>query len=224
LIVAIDGPAGSGKSTTAQLVAKELGYLYIDTGAMYRAVTLQAQNSGVDLKDDNALSDIAREAVIELRRADRSLSVSVDGQDVTDAIRLPDVDRDVSRVSEVEGVRDALVAQQQRLGVKGGVVMEGRDIGTVVFPDAEIKVYLVASEEERARRRRQQLKDRGIEVSVDEVLSQIKSRDKANMERDHGPLRPADDARHLDTTGISIEEQVATLVAWVQNVESDLAP
>jgi len=216
MIVAIDGPAGSGKTTTARLAARALGFVHIDTGAMYRAVTLEALREAVPLADDEALADVARRAKIELAQDERGLRVYLDGGDVTAAIRSTEVDRHVSRVSEVAGVRTEIVRQQRELGRKTDAVMEGRDIGTVVFPDAEVKVYLVASAEERARRRQKELACRGIDHALADVLADLQRRDQHDSSRAVAPLRPAPDAEWLDTTGLTVDEQVARVVERVR--------
>lgn len=206
--IAIDGPAASGKSTTARLVAKKLGYLYIDSGAMYRAVTLKALREGIPTTDDAALAKIAGQAKIEFTKNGDELRVLLDNEDVTEAIRTPEIAKHISPVAANPKVREILVARQQELGKAGGVVMDGRDIGTVVFPDAELKVYMKASAEERARRRVNELKERGIQADYQKVLQEIKRRDKADSTRRHGPLRAAADAIIIDTTHLTIDEQV----------------
>lgn len=206
-MIAIDGPAGAGKSTVARRVASALGYLYIDTGAMYRAVTLAALESRANLADPEALGRIARERRIELRpAAGGGVSVFLDGRDVTDAIRDPRVDECVSLVAQVAAVRAALVEQQRRLAAGGRVVMDGRDIGTYVLPHADCKVYLTASVEERARRRASELRQRGIEADPTTVEGEIVRRDRIDSERQCAPLRQAPDAVRIDTTGRSAAE------------------
>ncbi len=206
--IAIDGPAASGKSTTARLVAKKLGYIYIDSGAMYRAVTLKALREGIPTTDDEAMAKIAAEAQIEFSRKGDDLRVLLDNEDVTEAIRTPEIAKHISPVAANPRVREILVARQQELGKAGGVVMDGRDIGTVVFPDAELKVYMNASAEERARRRVNELKERGIHADYQKVLQEILRRDKADSTRQHGPLRESPDAIIIDTTNLTVDEQV----------------
>ena len=218
MIIAIDGPAGSGKSTVAKLVAKRLGFAYLDTGAMYRAVACRALDTNIAPSDDVALSAIASNDPIHFGYlAGESLpsEVFIAGTDVTQAIRTPQVDAIVSQVSAVSEVRSALVAQQQRIGAKQDTVMEGRDIGTVVFPNAELKVFLTASPEVRAARRLAQNTERfGEEANAqkhEEVLADIIRRDKYDSERKTSPLKPADDALMLDTSAMSIDE----VTAWI---------
>ncbi len=212
MIVAIDGPAGSGKSTTARRAADTLGYVHIDTGAMYRAVTLRALQDGVDIADDDALTACAMEVSIDLRRGDEGPRVYLDGEDVSEGIRTSEVDLRVSRVSEVAALREEIVRQQRELAANRDAVMEGRDIGTVVFPDAEVKVYLVATVQERAKRRQKELALRGIRHDLADVLADLERRDQHDSTRALAPLKPAPDAVWLDTTELTIEEQVQRVV------------
>jgi cytidylate kinase len=202
LTVAIDGPAGAGKSTVAQKVAKRLGYVYIDTGAMYRGITWKALHSGVDFNDVEAIAEVARNTTISLiPPADLTgkQHVQVDGHDVTAEIRLPEVSQSVSSVAKIPAVREVLTAQQQAMGAAGGVVMDGRDIGTAVFPQAEVKVFLTASTRERTRRRWQELMAQGIELDIEKLEQEILARDIADSQREVAPLRPADDAVIIHT-------------------------
>jgi cytidylate kinase len=224
MVVAIDGPAGSGKSTTARLVAEALGFVHIDTGAMYRAVTLHAIREAVPLDDDEALAEVARNARIELGNSERGPWVRLNGEDVTQVIRGPEVDLEVSRVSEVARVREAVVQEQRRLAEKIDVVMEGRDIGTVVFPDAEVKIYLIATVEERARRRQKELALRGINHELADVLADLQRRDQHDSKRAVAPLRPAPDAVWVDTTDLTVEEQVKKVVARVRAHQESARP
>ncbi len=212
MIVAIDGPAGAGKSTVSKEVARRLGFTCLDTGAMYRAIAWQAIQNGVDFDDSQGLDQVASNYHIEFTydRGEPSPSgVLMGGVDVTRAIRTAEIDRAVSLVSKEPLVRAALVAQQQRIGNSGNYVVEGRDIGTVVFPDAAVKVFLFASAEERARRRVAQNVERGIgSVDYDEVLADIVKRDEIDSSRDSSPLEPADDAVMLDSSDLSIEEVI----------------
>lgn len=215
IIIAIDGPVASGKSTTARQVARRLGYLYIDSGAMYRAVALRALRFGVDLTEAEAVSAAASEAGIDLCERDGGLRVLLDGEDVTGAIRTPEVADASSHVAAIPGVREALICRQREMGQAGGVVMDGRDIGTVVFPDAELKVYLTASPETRARRRYAELRTKGIESSLHETERQIRERDARDLRtqtRQSGGLY-AQDAVVIDTTRLSIQEQVNTILS-----------
>jgi len=205
LTVAIDGPAGAGKSTVAQKVAKRLGYVYIDTGAMYRGVTWKVLNAGIEWKDVQAIADLAAHTTIALippPDLTGKQHVQVDGHDVTAEIRLPEVSQRVSSVASIPAVRAMLTAQQQAMGATGGVVMDGRDIGTAVFPYAEVKIYLTASTRERTRRRWQELMAQGIHVDIGELEQEILARDLADSQREVAPLRPADDAVivHSDDT------------------------
>ncbi len=212
IAIAIDGPAASGKSTLAQALAEKLGYVYFDTGAMYRAVTLVALNRGVDLASEDALEKIAREINIELKPASkkdgRLSDVFVDGVDSTFAIRTKEVDNNVSEVSAYPRVRRALTEKQRAVGERGGVVMAGRDIGTVVLPNAQLKIYLEASLEERARRRHAELLERGIKPSLEQIKEGLRERDKIDSGRAIAPLRPAEDAVKLYSDGMSKEQVV----------------
>ncbi|HRU22516.1 MAG TPA: (d)CMP kinase [Candidatus Latescibacteria bacterium] len=216
MVVAIDGPASSGKSTTAREVAKVLGFTHIDTGAMYRALTLAALRRNVRLEDDEELTRLAREVRIELGQENGVPWVKLDGEYVSQAIRTPEVDRHVSRVSEVAGVREEIVRQQRVLAGSRDVVMEGRDIGTVVFPNAEVKVFLVADPVTRARRRKAELEQRGIVRPLEEVLSEIVRRDEYDSSRAVSPLKRAEGAEDLDTSELSIQQQVDEVVARVR--------
>ncbi|HOF61218.1 MAG TPA: (d)CMP kinase [Candidatus Latescibacteria bacterium] len=216
MVVAIDGPASSGKSTTAREVAKVLGFTHIDTGAMYRALTLAALRRNVRLEDDEELTRLAREVRIELGQENGVPWVTLDGEDVSQAIRTPEVDRHVSRVSEVAGVREEIVRQQRVLAGSRDVVMEGRDIGTVVFPNAEVKVFLVADPVTRARRRKAELEQRGIVRPLEEILSEIVRRDEYDSSRAVSPLKRAEGAEDLDTSELSIQQQVDEVVARVR--------
>lgn len=206
--IAIDGPAASGKSTTARLVARRLNYLYIDSGAMYRAITLKALRRGIPTADAGRVAGLSRDTRIEFKQNDLRTEVYMDGEDVSAAIRLPEVAQNISPVAANPRVREILVEKQQSLGQNGGVVMDGRDITTVVFPDAELKIYMQASAEERARRRVKELEEKGIASDFQEVLEDIIRRDRADITREHGPLKQAPGAVVIDTTALSIEEQV----------------
>ncbi|MGH2405145.1 MAG: (d)CMP kinase [bacterium] len=215
-VVAIDGPLASGKSTVARGVAARLSFGYVDTGAMYRSVALVAIRRGIDLAHAASVTAVAESLGIEFRGGPNGQRVILDGEDVTDAIRTPEVSDGASIVSVVPGVRAAMVATQRALGARGGVVMEGRDIGTVVFPDADVKVFLEASLESRARRRYEELRARGIDIDLDEVRRAQAERDRRDSTREHSPMRPAPDAIVIDTTERTAEDVVGTIIRIVQ--------
>lgn len=218
--VAIDGPAGSGKSTIAHLLAERCGLVLLDTGAMYRSVTLACHEGGVDVNDAEAVTRVADEVTITFGTAeDGTQTVALNGRDVTAAIRTPEIDADVSAVSAVPAVREAMVAQQRAMGEAGDVVAEGRDIGTVVFPDAEVKVFLTANPEARAHRRALQRSITDEEKEA-EILQDLKRRDKADSTREVAPLRPAEDAVHIDSSQMTIEEEVAQISALIRAVRA----
>jgi cytidylate kinase len=214
MIVAIDGPAGSGKSTVARGLARRLGSTYLDSGAMYRAVTLGALEQGIDLSDGDALGRLAAEADIELReRDDDNMQVLLDGRDVSEEIRTPAVTGASSQVAAHQQVRRALLAKQRDLIGAGNWVVEGRDIGTVVAPGAAIKVFLTADPAERARRRAEELRRRGIEAEADDTQRAIEQRDRLDSTRSAAPLRPADDAVTIDTTGLDADQVIERVAA-----------
>jgi CMP/dCMP kinase len=214
LIIAIDGPVASGKSTLARRVAQMLGYVYVDTGAMYRAVALKALRRGLSLDAREDLEALATDTHIDLRAEDGTQQVFLDGQDVTRTIRDPEVSQAASRIAVVAGVRRVLVGEQRRAGERGGVVVEGRDIGSVVFPDAQLKIYLVASPEIRAQRRWQEHQQRGEAVDLERTLDEIHERDRRDRERSSSPLVRAPDAVVVDSTAMEPEE-VARLVVML---------
>lgn len=214
LIIAIDGPVGSGKSTLARRVAELMGYVYIDTGAMYRSIALKALRRGVAFEAADALTALASETRIDLRARDGGQQVFLDGEDVTSAIRTPEVAQAASKVAVVPGVRRVLVAEQRRAGGQGGVVMEGRDIGTVVFPDAELKIFLTASPETRAERRWREHQQKGDAIDLARTLDEIRERDRRDREREDSPLVRAKDATVIDSTAMEPEE-VARLVVML---------
>jgi cytidylate kinase len=208
--IAIDGPASSGKSTIGVRLAERMGYLFFDTGIMYRAVTLAVIREGIDVNDEAEVTRLANCVQIDVRTpsvADgRKEDVLLNGEDVTWAIREPEVERWVSKISAYAGVRKAMTELQRQIGKRGKVVMVGRDIGTVVMPDADLKIYLDASLEERARRRYHELVQRGEVVQFEDVLEGLKQRDRIDSSRDIAPLKPAEDAVILNTDGLSVEE------------------
>ena len=216
-IIAIDGPAGSGKSTVSRITAEKLNYLYIDTGAMYRALTWKALRKKLDLIDEDSLIKLARRTSIRLKK-DRK--VFVDDIDVTTEIRSPEVTNNVSFIASVPDIRECMVAQQRKLGKEGRVVLEGRDIGTIVFPDADRKIYLDAEIEERTKRRYKELKEKGFEVNIDEIEKELRLRDEKDKGRKVAPLRVADGAVTIDTTNMSIDEVVQKVLSEVSNVKS----
>lgn len=213
LRIAVDGPGSSGKGTVARAVARALDYAYVDTGAMYRTVALVALRRGVDWDDAEAVAGLARGLDFAFRWDGDVLRVLVEGDDVTRDVRRDAIGTGASRVSRHPPVRDALLALQRDLAAKGGVVMDGRDIGTVVLPDAELKVYLDASLEERARRRHEELLRRGDTVKYQIVHDALEARDRRDSERDVAPLRPADDAVRLDSTEMTIRQVVERVLA-----------
>jgi len=216
LIIAIDGPVGSGKSTLARRVAALVGYVYVDTGAMYRAIALKALRNSVPLDAAEDLAALAGKTRIDLRAHDGAQQVLLDGEDVTAAIRTPEVAQAASKVALVPGVRQVLVAEQRRAGQQGGVVMEGRDIGSVVFPDAELKIFLTASPEVRAARRWREHQQKGDAMDMARTLEEIHERDRRDQERTSSPLVRAKDAVVVDSTAMEPEE-VARLVVMLAN-------
>ncbi|MCS6999631.1 MAG: (d)CMP kinase [Bacteroidota bacterium] len=216
LIIAIDGPAGSGKTTTARLLAERLGYTYIDTGAMYRALTLAALEQQIPLTND-ALAALAERVRIELRNEGGSQRTYLDGRDVTERIRQPDVTALVSQVSSYPSVRDAMVRIQQQLGQHGGIVMDGRDIGTAVFPDADVKVFMTADLDVRAQRRLAELHQSNPTLTFEQVKQQLQQRDMLDSTRQYNPLRKAEDALVVDTTALTIDEQVESILRFIRH-------
>ena len=217
MIIAIDGPSGAGKSTVAKAVAKALGFSCLDTGAMYRAVAWQALQNKVDLLDDAALGEIARSYEISFKHDEGDplpKRVFIQDVEVTNDIRTMEIDQAVSPVSAAPSVRAALLDQQRRIGLQGNYVVEGRDIGTTVFPEAEVKIFLTASAEERAHRRVRQNVERGVgSTNYDEVLADIIRRDEADSTRATSPLKAAEDAIHIDSTSVYIEEVIEQICA-----------
>lgn len=211
VIIAIDGPSGAGKSTLARRLAQELGYIYLDTGAMYRALALKLLRQGVDLADDARMAELVQSTAIDLRDNDGKLAVLLDGADVAGEIRAPEVSQMASKSSALKVVRARLLELQRTVGKRGSVVAEGRDIGTVVFPQAEVKVFLDASTRERARRRYQELLSAGRPVELAETLREMEERDKRDSERDIAPLRQAADAVRVDSSSVDAE-RVAVMV------------
>ncbi|WP_375179071.1 (d)CMP kinase [Enterococcus rotai] len=206
--IAIDGPASSGKSTVAKILAKKLNYIYCDTGAMYRALTYLAIQKNIDFEDEKALSDLCLDHTISFQQTEKDQLVFIDDLEVTEAIRQPDVTNSVSIVAKHGAVREKMVELQQKIGQTGGVVMDGRDIGTAVLPEAEVKIFLVASVVERAERRYKENQQKGITTDFETLKEEIKHRDYLDSTREVSPLKQAEDAVKIDTTGMSIEEVV----------------
>lgn len=211
-VIAIDGPAGAGKSTVAKMVAEKLGFVYIDTGAMYRAVTCQVLAAKLSLDDQPAISALAGKVSVRLTRDNNGLHVWVDGREVTAEIRTPAVTAAVAHVSQAVAVREAMVRLQREMAAAGSAILDGRDIGTIVVPDACAKIFLTASVEERARRRWQEMKDKGYEQDLAALQQEIELRDRQDCERELAPLIQAADAVLLDTTGMPIDAVLAAIV------------
>ncbi|QCC39756.1 (d)CMP kinase [Bacillus sp. DU-106] len=216
--IAIDGPAAAGKSTVAKVIAKELSYVYIDTGAMYRTLTYAALEQKVDIENEEQLMEVVKNVNIEFQQGENTQLVFLNGQDVSEVIRTPDVTNRVSIVAKHRLVREEMVRRQQELAKKGGVVMDGRDIGTHVLPDAEVKIFMLASVEERAERRHLENLNKGFDSNLEQLQEEIAQRDKLDSEREVSPLKKADDALELDTTSLSIEEVVQKIMSIVSGV------
>jgi len=215
-IVAIDGPAGSGKSTVSKLVASKLGLLYIDTGAMYRALTLKAVRTGVDLEDAGALTALAKTTRVDLKDGAGDIRVLLDGEDVSGLIRTPELTNNVKFIARVPGVRHEMVVAQREIGRRSDAILEGRDIGTVVFPDARYKFYLDADVEERSKRRYKELAASNRKVSLEDIRTDVVKRDESDMKRDVGALRIAEDAIVIDTTALSIDGVVEKILSYIK--------
>jgi CMP/dCMP kinase len=212
LTIAIDGPAGAGKSTVAKRVASLLNYIYIDTGAMYRAIAWEARYKNLDSSDETALTTVARTIQLELKNEGEGLIVFANGKDVTQAIRSPEVTALVANVAKVPGVRKALLGLQRQMAMSGGVVMDGRDIGTAILPQADVKIFLTATAEERASRRHKELLTKGYSVDLATLKQEIEERDRLDSERDCAPLIQATDAILLDTSDLTIEQVVQDIL------------
>src|SRR5699024_8519871 len=210
--VAIDGPAAAGKSTVAKIVAERLGYVYVDTGAMYRAITLKVCEQGISLDDEDAINELVKHTSVTLKNENGIQLVLLDGKDVSDAIRNQQVSQAVSKVATYRAVREALTEKQIAMAEHTSVVMDGRDIGTAVIPQAEVKIFLIASAEERAQRRHEENIKRGYPSTFDSIVEEIKARDKQDYEREISPLTKAKDAYELDTTSLSIEEVARKII------------
>jgi len=206
LIIAIDGPSGVGKSTLSKVLSRELGYLNLDTGAMYRTVALAAARQGIDATDHEALRQLCDEIVIEFVRKDGAEHVFLNGEDVSAAIRTPEISLRTASIAACPAVREAMVCRQRELGAGGGVVLEGRDIGTVVFPDADVKFFLKASAQVRGQRRFLELRAKGVEVDLARTIAEVEARDSADINRTTSPLKQAEDAVVIDTTALDISQ------------------
>ena len=216
MIIAIDGPAASGKSTSAKLLAKELGYLYLDTGAMYRCIAFSILENNIDISNKDSLTKFLKNFEIDLKKTNNNLSFFVNGKNVTNKIRKSDVSQKVSEVSAIPIIREYMVRIQRSFTKNNSCVMEGRDIGTVVFPDAEFKFFFIANDEVRAKRRQLELESLGEKKSLVNLMYEIKKRDKFDSERGHSPLRKAFNAIEVDTTNMTIDEQVNFMLSKIK--------
>jgi len=216
LTIAIDGPSGAGKSTVARSLARRLDYVYIDTGAMYRSLAFRAKGRGVSPEDELALKRLALSLRIRFATEGEQTRVFCEGEDITEAIRTPEISRLASSISKQKGVREALVQEQREMGKEGGVVLEGRDIGTVVFPDADVKFYLDAESDERIRRRYDEMVEKGVKVNLKETQEELLQRDYNDTHRVHSPLKKATDAVLVDSTHRSVEEVVEEMVRVIK--------
>jgi CMP/dCMP kinase len=219
IVVAIDGPSGAGKSTVARQLAERLGYLYIDTGAMFRAVALTVKRSNISLEDDDALAELCRDLEITFVRCEGAYRVLANGEDVSLAIRTPEISLLTSRISTKKVVREVLLHEQRRMGRAGNVVLEGRDIGSVVFPRADVKFFLSASPEERGRRRFLELQSKGEKVTLEKTIEEVIARDAQDERREHAPLCMAEDALPIDSDGVSVEEVLSRMEKIVRQRE-----
>lgn len=217
IVIAIDGPAGSGKSTVSKLIAKRLNLLYLDTGAMYRALTLKVMRGGIDFQDTQSIIKMAQDTEINLTvKPGEEIKVFLDGEDVSREIRTPEVTQNIKHVAGIPEVRERMVEIQRDIASRSGAVVEGRDIGTVVLPDTPFKFYVDATEEERSRRRFKELREKGIEVSLDEIKADVRQRDASDMNREVAPLKKAEGAIRIDTTEMSIEEVVDKILSLIK--------
>lgn len=219
LVIAIDGPSGAGKSTVARLLAGRLGYIYIDTGAMYRAIGWKVKRAGIDPTDENKLADLCERSVVTITKDNTDPRFYVNGIDVTGKIRTPEMGLIASAVSKSPAVRARLLMLQRELGRNGSVVMDGRDIGTVVFPNADVKFFLDASAEERGKRRYLELKAKGMDVDLAQITREIEDRDKQDRGRDLAPLKKADDALFIDSTSLSIDETIDRMLSVIKKAK-----
>ena len=215
--IAIDGPAASGKSTTAKIIAEKLDYLYIDTGAMYRALTLAIIKANLDISKEEEIKKLALNSAIELKQSDSELRTFLNGKDVSDEIRLPEITNIISKISSYPEIRKIMVEKQRKLAEHGGIVMDGRDIGTVVLPDAEVKIYMEAKLQERAKRRFEEMQKKGIKSDLAQIEKEISKRDQIDSTRAASPLKPANDAIIIDTSNLTIEEQTNACLELINN-------
>lgn len=219
-VITIDGPAGAGKSTVAALLAQKLSACYLDTGAMYRAITLAALQQNIDIDDDQAMKEIAQKSQLEITWQDHQMRITLDGQDISEAIRQPDVTDNTSKIAANPGVRNVLVSLQRHIAFQADtLITEGRDQGTVVFPDATIKFYLDANHDERVQRRYQELKDKGTDITYDEIHANITQRDQRDTQRSVAPLKPAPDAIRIDSTGLTLDQVVELFCQHIKEKE-----
>ncbi|MCM8758682.1 MAG: (d)CMP kinase [Candidatus Omnitrophica bacterium] len=220
-VIAIDGPAGAGKSTVAKMVAEKLGFLYVDTGAMYRALTFKALKQKLDLKNKKELIDMAKKSTIELLQVKGSYKVFLDGQDVTEEIRTEEISKNSHFVACIPEIRELLWNIQRSYREHNDIVMEGRDIGTIVFPDAQLKIFLDASIEERTKRRHSQLKQQGIDIDIETLRQEIIKRDEKDSKRDIAPLKKHPNAIVIDTTNMTIEEEVTLIIDLYKKIAKE---
>lgn len=221
MIISIDGPAGSGKSTIAKMLAKNLGFTYIDTGAMYRAIALNVKKHGVNPEDKKAVVQLMKNTFIKLKPGKNGIKVYLGDEDISEDIRTEEIGKIASIIARHSEVREILVKMQREMGIKAGnVVIEGRDTGTVIFPDADIKIFLTATPEVRARRRFEELKNKGLEVSYHQILKEVKERDFIDRTRKDSPLKPAHDAVVIDTSNLTIEDLLAKIIKLVKQKDS----
>jgi len=216
--IAIDGPAASGKSTTAKIIAQKLNYLYIDTGAMYRALTLAIIRAKIDISDEEGIKELALNTNIELKESNSELLTYLNGKDVSHDIRLPEINQIISKISAYQKIRKIMVEKQRALAQHGGIVMDGRDIGTVVLPDAEVKIYMEAKLSERAKRRFTELQNKGVKSDLLEIEKEIANRDQIDSNRAASPLKPAEDSIIIDTSNLTIEEQTNKCLKIINNI------
>lgn len=218
LKIAIDGPAASGKSTTAKLLAKRLGYLYIDTGAMYRALTLAVLRNAIKIDDVNSIVELVDKIRIDIKQSRDGLHTYLNGEDVSEEIRLPKITEVISHISAYSEVRERMVTKQRLLAQRGSIIMDGRDIGTVVLEDADVKIFMKASLEQRSQRRFKELDKKGINVDLEEIKSEIKRRDDLDSSRSVSPLKPAYNAYIIDTSNLSVTQQVEKIIDIIHKI------